>query len=365
MTWSRRWGEGARSEALGRIASEWRETLDTIEWPILALDLEGRITRLNRAAQKLAGLEFHQILGRPVGAVGSWQPWRELAEMVREVGETSAGLSRHVAGDRGKAWQISASFSTSPVPRDARIIVVARDVTAVTQLEAQLRRSEAMATIGTVVSGVAHEVRNPLFAISATIDALEARFGSGEELRPFLATLRGEVDRLGRLMRDLLDYGKPPVLELCDVDVGDVVLSAVAACEPLARRRQVAIRNGVARGLATLRLDAGRIVQAVDNLVENALHYSPAGGTIEIDGAICPDDGKRWLEISVTDHGPGFRLEDLAHVFDPFYSRRRGGTGLGLSIVRRIAEAHGGTVEAGNGPEGGAVLSLRLPMSIE
>lgn len=222
-----------------------------------------------------------------------------------------------------------------------------------------------MAAMGTLVSGVAHEVRNPLFAISATIDAVEARFGHREELGPFVATLRGEVERLRGLMRDLLEYGKPPVLDLRDVNVGEVVASAVRACESLATQRQVAVRNRVEQGLPTFRLDPARIAQAVQNLVENALHYSPAGAAVEILGAVFPANGRDWLEISVADHGPGFRPEDLLRIFDPFYTRRRGGTGLGLSIVKRIAEAHGGIVDAGNGPDGGAIMTVTLPLSVE
>ncbi len=365
MPWGFRWGIRSRSNLLTRIASEWRETLDSIEWPILALDLERRITRLNRAAQKLAGLEFHQLLGRPVGTVGSWQPWREISQMAGAVAEARTGASRHVTGDRGRAWQVSASFSPNPSAEGIRIIVVARDVTAVAQLEAQLRRAETMAAMGTLVSGVAHEVRNPLFAISATVDAVEARFDDRDELGPFVATLRGEVERLRALMSDLLEYGKPPVLDLHDVDAGEVVARALRACEPLATQREVVVRNGVEPGLPKLRLDPGRIAQVVQNLVDNALHYSPAGAAVEIQTAIFPANGRDWLEISVADRGPGFRPEDLPRIFDPFYTRRRGGTGLGLSIARRIAEAHGGTVDARNGPEGGALMTLTLPLSFE
>ena len=365
MPWRLRWRTSPRDDLIARVAVEWRETLDSIEWPILALDQEGRITRLNRAAQKLAGLEFSQLLGRPVGTVASWQPWREISDMARAVAETRTGASRHVTGDRGRAWQISASLSPNPSDECVRIIVVARDVTAVTHLEAQLRRAETMAAMGTLVSGVAHEVRNPLFAISATVDAIQARFGGREEIGPFVATLRGEVERLQVLMRDLLDYGSPHALDLHDVDPGEVVARALRACEPLATRREVAMRNGVGPGLPRIRVDPGRIAQVVQNLVENALHYSPAGTAVEIRAAIFPASGRDWLELSVADQGPGFQPEDLPRIFDPFCTRRRGGTGLGLSIVKRIAEEHGGTVDAGNRPEGGALMTLTLPCGPE
>ncbi len=166
-------------------------------------------------------------------------------------------------------------------------------------------------------------------------------------------------------MGDLLEYGKPAVLDLHDVDAGEVVARALRACESLATERKVAVRNEVEPGLPKLRLDPGRIAQVVQNLVENAVYFSPAGAVVEIRGAVFPANGRDWLEISVADHGPGFRPEDLPRIFDPFYTRRRGGTGLGLSIVKRIAEAHGGTVEAGNGPAGGAIMTLTLPLSVE
>lgn len=357
------WGRRKSEDKLVKAAREWRSTFDSIEWPILMLDIEGRITRLNRAAQMLAGLEFHQLLGRPVEAVASWQPWRKMAEVARVAAETRAGLSCHVSGDRSREWQVSASFVPGTPPEDDRITVVARDITEVIRLEAELRRSEAMAAMGRLVSGVAHEVRNPLFAFSATVDALEARLGAREEYAQFVTALRGELTRLGRLMRDLLDYGKPSGLELSEADIGDVVASAVRACKPLAKERQVAIHNRVESGLARLRLDQARVAQVVQNLVENALHYSASGAAVEVKGEVISVNNSRWIEIFVVDRGAGFRPEDLPRVFEPFHTRRRGGTGLGLSIVKRIVEAHGGTVRAANAPGGGAIMTFGLPLS--
>jgi PAS domain S-box-containing protein len=354
-----------RSEALERIAFEWRQTVDAIDWPILALDPEGRITRLNRSAQRLAGLDFDQLLGRPVGAVGSWQPWREIADMTQVVGETRTSLSRGVSGERGRAWHVSVSFSPAgSTQAGGRIIVVARDVTDVARLERRVQRTETMAAMGTLVSGVAHEVRNPLFAISAAIDALEARFHDQGDLEAFVATLRGEVGRLRHLMQDLLDYGKPSALERVEVDVAEVIASAIRASQALARERGVTLQNDVTPGIR-LQLDPGRIAQAVQNLVENAIHHSPPGVAIEVRSAVFSADGRDWLDVSIADGGPGFRPEDLRSIFEPFFTRRRGGTGLGLSIVKRIVEAHGGTVDAANRAEGGAVMTLSLPMSLD
>ena len=304
-SWRRR-----RGDAIVKAAAEWRATFDAIDSPILVLDRDVRVTRLNRAAQMLLGLEFKDLLGRPIGSITPWQPWQATAEIARDAGERGANVSRHVRGDRSKEWHLSASFVPGESREADRIIVLARDVTAVVRLEASLRRVEAMAALGTLVSGVAHEVRNPLFAISATVDALEARASGREELGPFVSTLRSEVDRLSRLMRDLLEYGKPPALELVEADIGQVVAKAVLGFEAHAAERQVAMRSRIEPGLARLRLNPGRIAQVVQNLVDNALQHAPRGTAIELLGAVTSDAPRR-VEVSVADRGPGFSPANL------------------------------------------------------
>ena len=106
--------------------------------------------------------------------------------------------------------------------------------------------------------------------------------------------------------------------------------------------------------------DRARVSQVLQNLIENAVHFSPAGGRVEVSLAVAEADGERYVECSVKDSGPGFDPSDLPRLFEPFFTRRRGGTGLGLSIVKRIVYDHGGEVTADNHPQGGAVVKVRL-----
>jgi len=117
----------------------------------------------------------------------------------------------------------------------------------------------------------------------------------------------------------------------------------------------------VAEELAPLPMDRARLLAALRNLVENAVHHAPAGSTVTVEAVDVEEDGRRGVACSVLDEGPGFRDEDLPYVFAPFFTRRRGGTGLGLSIVQRIVEQHGGEVRAGSRPEGGAAVTVVLP----
>lgn len=229
-------------------------------------------------------------------------------------------------------------------------------------LQAQLRRSEAMAAVGSLVAGVAHEVRNPLFGISSTLDAMEASGEGGDKAQRYRQVLRREVERLNTLMTLLLEYGKPPTQDFSVQQFGSIIAEAVRNCTAVAQARDVdVIYQGSADG--TLSANRERLLQVFVNLIDNAARHTPAGSQVTIDTQVSTaDDGGRWLACRVMDAGAGFAPEDLPHVLEPFFSRRRKGTGLGLAIVQRIVEEHGATIEPGNRPQGGAVVTVRLPL---
>jgi signal transduction histidine kinase len=230
------------------------------------------------------------------------------------------------------------------------------------RLQASLQRSEIMAAMGSLVVGVAHEVRNPLFAISSTLDAFEARFADRPEYQRYLDVFHAEVDRLTTLMQELLEYGKPPTLELVPDSLEEAFAQALRSCTRLATHMNVHIVSPSRREHGLVRMNRQRLVQAFQNLLENAIQHSPPGGCVVVETAEVSLDGRDWMVYMIKDAGLGFRTADLPRVFEPFFTRRRGGTGLGMSIVLRIVEEHGGNITAGNCPAGGAVIVVRLPL---
>jgi signal transduction histidine kinase len=241
------------------------------------------------------------------------------------------------------------------------VIIVVRDITEVIALQDSLRRSEAMASVGALVAGVAHEVRNPLFGISSTIDTFEACFGDRSEFQEYISILRNEVERLRKLMHELLEYGRPLTNELLPGSVSDVLEDAVRVCSIQAKKAEVAVKIVPNDALPRLLMNSARLMLLFKNLIENAVQHSPKGSDVVIETQL--DMDKRQILCKVADSGPGFREQDLSRVFEPFFSRRQGGTGLGLSIVQRIAEEHKGTLRAGNRAGGGAFVELRLPFA--
>jgi PAS domain S-box-containing protein len=349
--------------AVQQSAEEWQLTFNAIQHPVLILDFAGRITQSNRSADEISGVAEGKCAGRSIETLKSGQPWQKAAEMVRTLLETHSAASCITNDkDTGKTWDITANLLSRPEDDAGRIIIMARDITRQVELEASLRRSELMAALGSLVAGVAHEVRNPIFGISSVLDAFEARFGGPPEHKQYITVLRGELGYLNRLMEDLFDYGKPCSQELRAASIYDAVISGITACELLAEQGQVEIINRAPKTLASVMMDEKRLPQVFSNLIKNAIQHSLPGATVHVEAEEINLDNRLWFECRVKDSGPGFQIEDLPRIFDPFFTKRNGGTGLGLSIVQRIVQEHGGKITAGNRSEGGAEIVVRIPV---
>jgi signal transduction histidine kinase len=234
-----------------------------------------------------------------------------------------------------------------------------RDLTENARLRDDLRRQETLATVGALVAGVAHEVRTPLFSISATLDAFEG--GTAAEHGEANSLLRAQVKRLSNLMSDLLDYGRPPTLELERGGLVEIVDRAVRLCAELAAEADVRVGTTFPLDPVTVDRDARRLEQAFQNLIANAIQHSPRGSEIKVTMQEARRRSRDYVVCRVEDQGPGIPPEALSHLFEPFFTCRKGGTGLGLPIVQRIVEAHGGSVSVENRPSGGAAFTVSLP----
>lgn len=241
-----------------------------------------------------------------------------------------------------------------------------RDVTEHRRAEEERTRLQLMGAMGHLVGGLAHEVRNPLFAISATLEAVLATLdGTPEQqaVRRMLDNLREPTARLSELMSELLEYGKPLGRDLTPGALDEVVRQAVRDCRPLAESKGVRLdlrQNGREHRVGMIR---PRLLMALENLIQNAVQHTPAEGTVTVELSEHLEGGHAWARCSIQDSGPGFRPEDLPRVFEPFFTRRKGGTGLGLSIAQRIAEEQHACIAAANRPGGGgAVITLDIPL---
>lgn len=224
------------------------------------------------------------------------------------------------------------------------------------------RKTEVLSAMGSMVGGVAHDVRNRLFGISATIDAFQSHTRNQPDLLPFFEVLHAELSKLGRHLTDLVDYGRASLLQSAPAQLRDAISEAVILAKDLAASSGVTVDAQLPSSLPLLLFDQRRIVQLFHNLLINSIHQAP-NGRIALEISFERGAERLLVTARLRDDGRGLPAGELETLFDPRFSRRAGGIGLGLAIARRIAEAHGGAVRADQSPSGGTVITVQLSLA--
>jgi signal transduction histidine kinase len=222
-------------------------------------------------------------------------------------------------------------------------------------------RSERLAALGRLASGIAHEVGNPLGAIAGFTEVARGRLGPGSgEVDDLLARIAVESARIDRLVRDMLDFARPAEPVCVPIALQAVVESALRLARVQPRFKEVEPVLDLPADLPPVVADEGRLAQVFLNLFLNAGDAMGGRGRVRVDAA----GGEGGVRIQVADEGPGIPPQHLARVFDPFFTTKApgSGTGLGLAVSHRLMEAMGGRIDARNAPAGGAVFELWLPV---
>lgn len=218
-----------------------------------------------------------------------------------------------------------------------------------------------------VIAAVAHDLRTPLFALRGYLDGLEQGIAqSPEKMTHYLTVCKEKSAQLDRLVEDLFTFTKIHYLEqrlhINTIDFKRLLQTSIDSLAPLARQKHISISNRAADG-CFIRCDMHLLERSINNLLDNAVRHTPPYGEIVVQ---CGKENDR-IKFTIHDTGPGFSSEQLRRVFEPLYrgdisrNRSTGGSGLGLTISQKIIQRHGGELAAGNHPEGGALLTGRLP----
>ncbi|MCL6634408.1 MAG: two-component sensor histidine kinase [Peptococcaceae bacterium] len=227
------------------------------------------------------------------------------------------------------------------------------------KLEAELHRSERLAALGRLVTGVAHELRNPIGVIKATVQVMEKEFEMIPGISDYSTVIKEQVDRQNRVIQELLDFGRPSTPVIQEVSVNNLIQGVLTFIEPMLRQHKIKLVRELGENLPRVRVDAERIKQVFVNLILNAVQAMPGGGTLTLASAT---DG-RHVMIRFTDTGEGIAGEELPNIFDPFYTTKDGGTGLGLSISHQIIKVHGGSIDVSSVKSQGTTFTVNLPVA--
>ena len=224
-----------------------------------------------------------------------------------------------------------------------------------------LTRADRLSALGLLAAGLTHEIRNPLVSVRTFVQLLPERLNDPEFMGTFRDLALSEVERICRLLNDLLAFSRPSPPQRDPTDVNDLVEQVARLIDAEARREDVTLACALDPALPPVVLDDGQIKQVLMNVLLNAIEASGAGGRVEITTRIEDEAGVRTCVVAVADSGPGIAGEHVDRVFDPFFTTKATGNGLGLFIARQIMSEHGGRIAPAPRDGGGTVFSIRLP----
>jgi two-component system sensor histidine kinase PilS (NtrC family) len=335
--------------------------VSNVESGLLTITPEGRIRVFNRYAEELTGKSQADVYDLPLREV-----MPAMAGVVENVTMASNGeFVCEGPGGGGMILGYSAVPFTDMHGDSAGVIMNFKDLTSIKQMEHALKRRDRLATLGELSARLAHEIRNPLAAMTGSVQLLAEHGSIVESDQRLLTIILREADRLNLLINEFLHYARPASPRKERIELRELVEDLRLLLASDQRFSGIVIVNLVPPNLV-VEADENQLRQVLINLLHNAAEASPRDGSVEIEAAVQTGgldgcEGAPVVRVSVTDSGAGISDEALLHLFEPFWTTKPLGTGLGLAIIYRIIEGHGGSITVESPLSGGCRFTILLP----
>ena len=359
-------------------AKIYNETLlQNLTSGVIAVGTDERITVFNNEAGQITRLKSDKMLERPLDELP--EPLREPLRRTLRTGEAQENQELTLESGRDSVViRASTSIFHSRNGEVLGALMLLTDITAIKRLELQIRRSDRLASLGTLSAGMAHEIKNPLVSIKTFAQLLPERYQDSDFRDTFSNLIGHEIDRIDSLVNQLLRFARPAKPHLKPMHVHEILEKSLLLIGHRLFQKQIKLTRGWDANVDTIRADADQLEQVFLNFFLNAMDAMKKGGELTVTTQIRTGDelvaglahgngnGSRRddevLRITIRDTGEGIRSEDIAHVFDPFFSTKDYGTGLGLSVVHGIIQEHGGQIEVESELKKGTSFHILLPL---
>lgn len=370
----------AFNEMTKRLQSHNEYILESMSNGLLVVDLKGHVTTFNRAASDILEIPQEKVIGRNYEDIFSTYP--AFLSAIR----TAHSQNQHLENKEVNLSEETPKFirlkSAPLLGADAQELgteIIFADETQLRKLQAQIKNSEKMATIGELAAGIAHEIRNPLGAMKGFTEILQKKLEKQADAKEMVADIASEIEILNKIVTNFLVFAKPPSLDSQETELSETVLGVLPIIEKEAESKKIKVRL-IKHKDVFVKVDVEQFRRALLNLCLNAIQASPAGGEIGVEinrfsrpellhflsergftETLPVETEGLWGGLWVMDRGTGIAPENLKKLFTPFFTTKTEGFGLGLSITRKIVEASGGSVGAVNRSDGGAMFLVLLP----
>lgn len=351
------------SPALRAVPEFAERVLESLPRGVLVIDRRGRIAGLNRRVCRLLGVEEKDLLGRePAEVLKADDPFWFSMDPIDRLGDTGAGriVEGRIGGRRiAFAVELSPYLDEEGAPSGTLALL---DDPGRRSGEAE-NQADRLISLGELSACVAHEIRNPLTGIRTTIQFVERKLAPDDPKQEDLEAVIAELDRIEKIIDDLLQFSRPQVGNRVECNLNDVLTRTLETLGPQCEVAGVQVRLRPHPRLPVAVLDPDMIQQVLFNLFSNALEAMPDGGVLKVTSTTRRyRSGAPNLEVFISDTGRGIAPEHMDKIFQPFFTTRATGTGLGLPISLQIVRAHGGRITARNRPRGGAIFRVSIPL---
>ncbi len=349
--------------SLTRIKAFSDQVVDNMPVGLMTIDAEGKIASFNQAAEAILRFNSREVVGKmasqvlPVHLCGLTPGSKDPATTVEKEIECSLPEGKSIPMD----------VTISPLEGDEGTfwghIILFRDLTEVRTLQREIETSRRLASLGKLAAGVAHEIRNPLSSIKGFATYFRERYKAHPEDQKSAEIMIQEVDRLNRVITQLLDFARPLSIEKKRTSLHNLINHTLKMIERQAREKNIGLEKVIPADIGEVKVDPDRISQVLLNLYLNAIEAMGERGGILSVALSRETDPFPAVKIAISDTGVGIKKEDLEHIFDPYFTTKSSGTGLGLAIVHKIVEAHRGEIRVQSDPGQATTFSLYFPLS--
>lgn len=351
----------------------YANVIDSVGDGVIALDSDGCVSLMNPAAEEITGVSRRQAQGNTFASIFNKEPL--LLEMVEKTASTGMTVSDHENLVIRKGSSVTpVSATTSPLllknGEQVGIVLILRDLTNIRELEQTIRHADRLSTLGTLAAGLAHEIKNPLGGIKGAAQLLEREMPEDSDLCDYTRIMVKEVERVNRLLEELLDLAAPKKLANDRVNLhkalNDIILMQIQSIKD----QQVTFQQQFDPSIPPILGDERLLTQVFLNLVKNAIEAVGESGLIRVATRILSDYSlthkgerpSRMVAIDIHDDGPGIQKEQLELLFTPFFTTKSAGTGLGLAICQKIVTEHRGMIKVESDPGKGTTFTVMLPL---
>jgi two-component system sensor histidine kinase HydH len=337
--------------------------LEAMHSAVVAVDEEGKIFMLNRLAEDLFGISRDHAINRDYNSLFPDDPCllNQTLQSKRTTRDVETGY-RTLSGE-DKALLIGTSCLFDEEKKLKGAVAVIHDITELKKYEEEAKRAERLSALGNLAAGVAHEIRNPLNAISITTQRLKSEFvpqKDKEEYKAFTQIILDEIKRLDDIINQFLSLAKAQKLSLVSTDMSRFINEVTNLAEVEAKNKNIRVIKRIDQ-LPEIKINPDELKKAILNIMLNGIQAVSPSGELSISSYV--DDAQRNIIIRIEDSGAGIPKENLSKIFQPYFSTKEKGTGLGLSIAYRIISDHKGKIEVESESGKGTAFIIRLPIA--